>query len=92
MVLLLDWLLPMNIEDELFTGLYSKIDPYLLSEVVDLLFTKSSIKKSFINLNCLKKKKSNDFTDVYFYLTFQSIPKVQIKIAEPEKNQSKRNY
>jgi len=92
MVLLLDWLLPMNIENELFAGPYSKIDPYLLSEVVDLLLTKSSIKKSFINRNCFKKQTSNDFTDVYFCLTFQSIPKVQLKIAEPEENQSKSNY
>lgn len=92
MRLLLDCLLPISIEKDLLAGLYSNIDPYLLSEIVDLLLTKSSVPKTFINRNCFKTKTSNDFTDVYFYLTLQNIPKILLKIIKPEKNLSKVNF
>lgn len=76
-------------QDEMFiVELYSKVNPFLLSEVVNLILTKPSINKSFTNENSLKTN-TNDFTDTYFYLTLQSIPKVHIKCIEPDKNQSK---
>lgn len=91
MLLFLDWLLPIEMQDELlFVELYSKINPYILSEVVDLILTKSSINTSFIINNSFKTDTSKNSTSIYFYLTLQSIPKVQSQITKPVKRQS--NY
>jgi len=93
MLLLLDWLLPIQFQDELLIiGIYSKINPYVLFEVVDLLLTKPSINKSFINQNIFKTKISEDFTDIYFYLALQNIPKLQLKVTALAKNKSKLCY
>lgn len=90
MLLLLDWLLPVQIQDELLVvGIYSKINPYILFEVFDLILTKPSINKSFVSQNIIKTNISYDFTDNYFYLALQDIPKLQMKVTEPEKNKSK---
>lgn len=91
MLLFLDWLLPIEMQDELlFVELYSKVNPYILSEVVDLILTKSSINTFFINHNHFKTDTSKDSTNIYFYLVLQSIPKVQSQITKPVKQQS--NY
>lgn len=91
MLLFLDWLLPIEMQDELlFVELYSKINPYILSEVVDLILTKSSINTSFIINNSSKTDTSKNSTSIYFYLILQSIPKVQSQITKPVKRQS--NY
>jgi len=90
MLLLLDWLLPIQIQDDsLIVGIYSKVNPYILFEVVDLLLTKPSINKSFVNQNILKTKIVEDFTDIYFYLALQNIPKLQLKVTAPAENKSK---
>lgn len=93
MFLLLDWLLPIIVQDELLiVGLYSKVNPLLLSEVVDLILTKPSIKKSFTSHNNVTAIKSSDFTDIYFYLILQDIPKLELKISEPAEKKSKIYY
>lgn len=90
MLLLLDWLLPVKIHDDfLVVGSYSKVDPYLLSEVVGLILTKPSINESFINQYNLTTTSSNDFTDIYFYLSLQDIPKVQLKLIKSTEKKSK---
>lgn len=90
MLLLLDWLLPIKMHDDfLIVESYSKVNPYLLSEVVGLILTKPSIIKPFINQNNMTTKSSNDFTDIYFYLSFQDIPKVQLKLTKTTEKKSK---
>lgn len=90
MILLLDWLLPVIMQDELLiVRQYSKINPSLLSEVIDLILTKPSINKSFNNRNNIVATKSPDFTDIYFYLTLQDIPKFELNISQPAENRSK---
>lgn len=80
-------------QDELLVvGPYSKINPLLLSEVVDLILTKPNINKSFTNHNNVTAIKSTDFTDIYFYLVLQDIPKLEIKISEPAEKKSKIYY
>lgn len=76
-----DWLLPVKTEDELLTAWpSSQVDPYLLSEVVSLILTKPGINDSCVNYKNVKKISSNEFTDIYFYLALQDIPKVKSKI------------
>jgi len=89
MLSLLDWLLPIQIQDELsIARIYSKINPYILFEVIDLVLTKPRIKKSFVNQNIFKNI-SDDVTDIYFYLALKDIPKLQQKVIEPTENKSK---
>lgn len=87
MFLLLDWLLPIKVQDDI--GPYSKINPLLLFEVVDLILIKPSINKSFTNHNNVTAIKYTDFTDIYFYLILQDIPKLKLKMNEPAENRSK---
>lgn len=90
MILLTDWLLPLKMQEELLkVDLYSKVNLSLLSEVVELILTKPSINKSYVNNNNLKILKPKDFTDVYFYLVLQDIPKVLLKTDITTKNKSK---
>lgn len=90
MILLLDWLLPIKMLDDcLIVGSFSKVNPYLLSEVVGLILTKPSINKSFNNLNNSTNTSSNDFTDIYFYLSLQDIPIVQLKFMKSTEKKSK---
>lgn len=93
MILLLDWLLPIKVQDELFTvGTYSKVNPYHLTEVVELILTKPSINKSLVNHNNFTTLSFDDFTDEYFYLGLQKIPKMNLKVTKPAENKSKICY
>lgn len=93
MILLTNWLLPIKMQDELLkVDLYSKVNPSLLSEVVELILTKPSINKSLVCNNNLKIMKSQDFADVYFYLALQDIPKVLLKTNKTSENKSKIYY
>jgi len=88
MVLLLDWLLPIKIQDNLqIIESYSKVNSYLLFEVLNLLLIKPTVNKCLTNHNDFKSS-SYDFSDIYFYLTLQSIPKVYLKFTEPAKIKS----
>jgi nitrate/TMAO reductase-like tetraheme cytochrome c subunit len=69
--------------------LFSKVNPYLLSEVMILILTKPSGNKLINNPNSLEFEKSCDFMDICFYLKLQDIPKVQIKNIESDENKSK---
>lgn len=90
MLLLLDWLLPVKVHDDLLiVGSYSKVDPYILSEVVGLILTKPIINESFINQYNLTTASSNDFTDIYFYSSLQDIPKIQLKLIKSTEKKSK---
>lgn len=91
MILLLDWLLPMKIQDEIVEA-YSKVNLYLLSEVFDLILTKPSINKLLISQDNLEMKTSNDFTDMFMYLSLQDIPKVQLNIIDSKEKKSKTYY
>lgn len=77
MFLLFDWLLPMTLQDEMIVP-YSKLNPYLLSELVDLILTKPSINKFSANQDNLKLTSSNDYMNIFLYLTLQDIPKVEL--------------
>jgi len=89
MILLLDWLLPLNLQDALLVESFSKLNPYLLSKVVDLILTKPSIKKSFVNQNNLKTISFIDFTNTCYDLALQDRPNVQLHIADLSQNKSK---
>lgn len=69
----------MKIQDEMIVP-YSKLNPYLLSEVVNLILTKPSTKKFLANQDNLKLTTSNDFMNIFLYLALQDIPKVQLNI------------
>lgn len=90
MILLLNWLLPLKMQDELLIDeSFSKVNPYLFSEVVDLILTRPSVKKSFVHHKNLKTISSNDFMCTHFYLTPQYIPNVVQQFTEPAQNKSK---
>jgi len=89
MILLLDWLLPLNMQDLLIVESFSKLNPYLLSEVVELILTKPNIKKSFVNHSNLKSLGSNYFAYTYYYSALQNSPNVQLKFTELTQNKSK---
>lgn len=86
MMLLLDWLLPLKISDSLIVESFSKLNPYLLFEVVDLILTKPSIKKSFVNHNKFRTTNSNNFT--YYNVALQDSPNLQLQFTEPAINKS----
>lgn len=87
--MLFDWLLLMNVQDELLiVEMYSKVNPHILSEVVSLILTKPTINKLLDHTN-RQTVSSKDFENIFFYMTFQDVPKVQLQIAEPAKNKSK---
>ncbi|CAH1736405.1 unnamed protein product, partial [Aphis gossypii] len=90
MILLLDWLLPLKLQDALLVESFSKLNPYLLSEVVDLILTKPSIKKSFDNHNNLKTISFIDFTNTCYDLALQDRPNVQLHITDLSQNKSIR--
>ncbi|XP_060874698.1 serine-protein kinase ATM isoform X2 [Metopolophium dirhodum] len=89
MILLLDWLLPLMMPDSLIVESFSKLNPYILSEVIDLILTKPSIKKSFVNHNNFKTINSNDL--IYTHnLAHQDCPNLQLQFTEPAQNKSSR--
>lgn len=93
MILLLDWLLPIKVQDELSSfGTYSKVNPYYLSEVVNLILTKPSINKSLVNHSNFTTLSSDDFTDEYFYLELQKIPKMNQKVTTSTGSKGKHFY
>lgn len=89
MILLLDWLLPLKLQDALLVESFSKLNPYLLSEVVDLILTKPSIKKSFVNHNNLKTISFIDLTNSCYDLVLQDRPNLQLQITDLSQNKSK---
>jgi len=89
MILLLSWLLPLKLQDALLVESFSKLNPYLLSEVVDLILTKPSIKKLFVNHNNLKTISFIDFTYTCYDLALQDRPNVQLHITDLSQNKSK---
>lgn len=79
----------MNVQDELLiVEMYSKVNPHILSEVVNLILTKPTINK-LLDHNNQQTVSSKDFEDIFFYIAFQDVPKVKLQIAEPAKNKSK---
>ncbi|XP_029344827.1 serine-protein kinase ATM [Acyrthosiphon pisum] len=90
MILLLDWLLPLMMPDSLIVESFSKLNPYILSEVIDLILTKPSIKKSFVNHNNFKIINSNDFINTHYNLAHQDCPNLQLQFTEPTQNKSLR--
>lgn len=86
---MLDWLLPLKLQDALLVESFSKLNPYLLSEVIDLILTKPSIKKSFVNHNNLKTISFINFTNTYYDLVLQDRPNVQLHITDLSQNKSK---
>jgi len=74
--------------DSLFVESFYKLNPYLLSEVVDLILTKPSIKKSFANHNNLKTTNSNEFMYSYYNVILQDSPNPQLQFTEPAINKS----
>lgn len=88
MILLLDWLLPLMMPDSLIVESYSKLNPHILSEVVDLILTKPSIKKSFVNHNNFKTINSNDFIYTHYNLAHQDSLNLQLQFTEPAQNKS----
>lgn len=87
-MLLLDWLLPLNMSDSLIVESFSKLNPYLLSEVVDLILTKPSIKKSFVNHNSFKTTNFNNFAYAYYNVALQDSPNLQLQFTDPAINKS----
>jgi len=73
--------------DSLIVESFSKLNPYILSEVVDLLLTKPSIKKSFVNHN-FKTIKFNDFINTHYNMAHQDCPNLQLQFTEPAQNKS----
>lgn len=88
MILLLDWLLPLQMTDSLIAESFSKLNPHLLSEVVDLILTKPSIKKSFINHKYFKTTNSNYFMHTNYNLALEDSQNLQLQFAEPAQNKS----
>lgn len=68
---------------------FSKVNPYLLSEVMILILTKPSGNKLFDNLNNVEFDEVDDSMDICFYLELQDIPKVKTKNIEPDEYKSK---
>ncbi|XP_026809071.1 serine-protein kinase ATM isoform X1 [Rhopalosiphum maidis] len=89
MILLLDWLLPLKLQDSLLVESFSKLNPYLLSEVVDLILTKPSVKNSFINHNNLETISCHNFRNTHDF-ALQDCPNVQLQIADLTQNKSIR--